>query len=368
MLFDIGHGMAKCSVPEQLAIKYGMATKNQQQLVSVTDRLLGAQVWYNAERGRKPQTFTQDAALADPTDGGRTCDFCQWRTLTAIDVFGRIERSHAVSASNLFKYCQPFHGLVLFRHHHPLHFSLPQLSDLLLVAQEWFDRAAAAQPSARHPFFLWNCGARAGASQFHGHAQVALSQVPFPGAEALAAAAQRYASAVPGADYYGDLIRAHRAAGLLLEHALGDRRAWCYASLVPTKDMELVVQGANLGCPCFQALLHTALRALIDRLGSATFNVGIFNIRCGGQGSGVQSSLRRGESGAAGDQMPGALEAPTMNFGAEPPVLARIVSRGKLSSRASDYGGLEVFGKASIGNTDPYRVFAALQSQLQSQL
>lgn len=43
----------------------------------------------------------------------------------------------------------------------------------------------------------------------------------------------------------------------------------------------------------------------------------------------------------------------------------RVVSRGKLSSRASDFGGLEVFGKASIGNTDPYRVFAALQSQLQ---
>ena len=45
---------------------------------------------------------------------------------------------------------------------------------------------------------------------------------------------------------------------------------------------------------------------------------------------------------------------------------SRIVSRGKIGSRASDYGGLEVFGKASIGNTDPYRVFAALQAQLQS--
>lgn len=46
--------------------------------------------------------------------------------------------------------------------------------------------------------------------------------------------------------------------------------------------MELVVQGAGLGCPCFQLLLHAALRALLDRLGVATFNVGIFNIRCSG--------------------------------------------------------------------------------------
>ncbi|KAK9905646.1 hypothetical protein WJX75_003820 [Coccomyxa subellipsoidea] len=341
-------------VTEALSIKYGMDADNKQQVVSVTDRVLGTQVWYNAERGRKPQSFTEEPNLADPTDGGRTCDFCQWRTLTALDVFGRIERTHAISASNLFKYCQPFHGLVLFRHHDPLKFSLPQLSDLLQVAEEWFERASAAQPSARHPFFLWNCGPRAGASQFHGHAQVALSQIPFPGCEALTVAAERYAAALPGADYYGDLIRAHRAAGLMHEHALGDKRAWCYASLAPTKDMELVVQGASLGCPCFQLLLHTALRALIDRLGVATFNVGIFNVCCSGD--------RNSSAPDVGATM---LAADGTGY-SRPPILARIVSRGKSSSRASDYGGLEVFGKASIGNTDPYRVFAALQAQLQS--
>ena len=89
----------------------------------------------------------------------------------------RIERQHAVTASNLFKYCQPCHGLVLFKHHQPLEFTRAQLSDLLLCAQGWFRAARSGQPSACHPFFLWNCGARAGASQFHGHAQVALSEV-----------------------------------------------------------------------------------------------------------------------------------------------------------------------------------------------
>jgi len=37
----------------------GFALDNQQQVVSVTDRVLGSQVWYNVERSRKPQTFTQ---------------------------------------------------------------------------------------------------------------------------------------------------------------------------------------------------------------------------------------------------------------------------------------------------------------------
>lgn len=55
-------------------------------------------------------------------------------------------------------------------------------------------------------------------------------QVPFPGCEALAAAARRYAAVRPGADYYGDLTRAHRAAGLLHEHAVGDRRCTACSS------------------------------------------------------------------------------------------------------------------------------------------
>lgn len=49
-------------------------------------------------------------------------DFCQWQDYTAADTFGRFETEYAVTASNLFKYCQPCHGLVLFKHHDPLHF------------------------------------------------------------------------------------------------------------------------------------------------------------------------------------------------------------------------------------------------------
>lgn len=40
------------------------------------------------------------------------------------------------------------------------------------------------------------------------------------------------------------------------------------------------------------------------------------------------------------------------------------MSRGKLSSQASDFGGLEVFAGASIGHTDPFVVAAALQKAM----
>ncbi len=49
--------------------------------------------------------------------------------------------------------------------------------------------------------------------------------------------------------------------------------------------MEVVVIGKSLESADFQHLLYVALRALIDKLGAATFNVGIFNIRVPGSDS-----------------------------------------------------------------------------------
>lgn len=67
---------------------------------------------------------------------------------------------------------EPSHGIVLFKHHNPLQFTQEQLSDLLDASWLWFQASHKLNPHAREPFFLWNCLPRAGASQYHGHAQV----------------------------------------------------------------------------------------------------------------------------------------------------------------------------------------------------
>ena len=59
-----------------------------------------------------------DALGAMPgAQGGDGCDFCNWRELTAECTWGRLEETHAVSASNLFK----VHGHTYFhtwnKHH-----------------------------------------------------------------------------------------------------------------------------------------------------------------------------------------------------------------------------------------------------------
>lgn len=111
---------------------------------------------------------------------------------------------------------------------------------------------------------------------------------------------------------------------------------------------------AGLGSPAFTWALHAALRALIDTLGSQAFNVGILNVPCGGAGSWENGEVD--EVGRGGGAHDGATQPPLM--------LARVVSRGLMSSLTSDYGSLEVIGGASIGHTDPYVVIAAVEAQL----
>ena len=95
----------------------------------------------------------------------------------SIPLNSRIETPRVVSASNLFKYCAPGHGLLVFRHHHPLEFDSATVHDLMQCTQEWINKASQQHPTALYPLFVWNCLERSGGSQFHGHAQIMLSEV-----------------------------------------------------------------------------------------------------------------------------------------------------------------------------------------------
>ena len=55
--------------------------------------------------------------------------------------------------------------------------------------------------------------------------------------------------------------------------------------------MEVVVIGRRLDCTDFQLLLFVGLRTLIERLGAATFNVGIFNISLDPSGANTRQAV-----------------------------------------------------------------------------
>ncbi|KAK3240162.1 hypothetical protein CYMTET_49980 [Cymbomonas tetramitiformis] len=348
-IFKVREHPGTLVVSEELAEKYGgLAGERRQRVLSVTNVVITQQTLFNEERTKKPQTFFDTGVgLDDPTSGGgAACDFCQWETLTAEDEWGRVETANVVTASNLFK-AHGLHGCLLFKHHDPLQFTSEQVSQLLSAADEWLQQAHAVRPDAQHPLLLWNCLPRAGASQFHGHAQIMLSSVDFPEFERLRHGALEYASSgskshvdpeAAVAQYYRDVARAHRAVGLLREFGTEGDKVQCYANMSPLKDMEVVLIGRHLTSSAFATALHNILRCLIDDRGVRTFNVGI---------SGMALGSGQAREGSQAAQIAA-------------PVVARIVSRGSLKSRASDFGALELFGGSSIGHSDPYRVMASL--------
>lgn len=245
--------------------------------------------------------------------------------------------------------------MVLFKDHDPLQWDFGQFKDLVDCSEEWFQRAykqnypissnstrdGVTLPSpSLYPLFVWNCLGRAGASQFHGHAQLMLSHTPYP------ALSHQYDTINKQPSYWQDVAAAHASVELTI-NADADANVTAFPSICPWKDSEIVVlNGADnkMTNPGFQKLLYAAMRTLIDELGINTFNVAMYNMR----GIGEEEKEKE-ERGGGGEGLP---------------LVARIVGRGKVSSAASDFGGLEVFGQASIAHNDPYLVSKALKAQV----
>jgi len=305
----------------------------------VRDLVVGNEAVFNESRKKKPRGFRGGSgggavACLDPLaeDGSGRCDFCEWKTATAADSWGRAERPGAVTASNLWRLGAQ-HGLCLFKRHDPLDFSRDDLVDVLEASQDWFEASLAASGRSR-PLFIWNCLPRAGASQFHGHAQLFLGDEHLPQPRRVWEGDARHRRA-HGVGYIEDLAAAHDEFGVLhrvrrpsrgTEGApsltLQGEGACIFPSLCPAQDMELNVIGAGLRDPGFQQAMFMALRFLIDDLGVTSFGACIY-------AEAVEPAYQQ--------------------------MLARIVSRGGTEgNRSSDYGSLEVFGGVSVGKTSPF--------------
>jgi hypothetical protein len=136
-----------------------------------------------------------------------------------------------------------------------------------------------------------------------------------------------------------------------------------YPSLTPVKDQEVVILGSAMDCKTFSRALHGVLRTLIDDLGSQTFNVVVFGMDTAPKAEAGSAT----ESKELGNRRLASVPESTNGFSRREelqvvnPVVARVVVRGPVNAKASDFGALEVLCGASIGRTDPYRVHEALQ-------
>jgi hypothetical protein len=307
-----------------------VAAVTRQKVVRITNLITLEEALFNRLRCLRPAEFREKESLEAQLDkAGRDDLFASPADTTPEDPFGRVLGKHCVTASNIAKY-DGLHGVVIYHDFYPLRFSQEQLSDYIDVSLEWARKAHAHEPQASYFFLIWNCLWRAGASIQHGHVQVMLARGRhYARIERLRRASLDYRQRFD-ADYFSDLFRAHESVGCAL--AKGGVRL--LAHLSPFKDNEVIILGDKLNLS-FKKRLYEVLTCFRDRLSILSFNLGL-----------VTPPLAETEESWQGF-----------------PVVAWLVDRGDLASRASDVGGMEIYAASVIGS-DPLELARQLQGHL----
>ena len=301
-----------------------LADVETQRIVRVSNVVTGEGTLFNELRARRPvrggmrdaddmAAQLRDDPWAEPLKG------------TPEDLFGRRSNAYGLTAANVAKY-DAAHSIVMFTEPDPLAFTRESVIGQFELAGEWLRAAHEEDPEARYPYVMWNCLWRAGGSIVHGHAQMSLARDRhYAKIERLRSDAERY-RATYGSSYFDDFIATHEALGLA--HRVGGVSV--LAHLTPLKEKECVVIGDAFDAG-FAGAVHGVLASFRDSLSVRSFNVGVL--------------------------MPPPAESTESWAGF--PLVARIVDRGSLDTRTSDFGGMELFAESVVA-ADPFAVHQAL--------
>jgi hypothetical protein len=334
-LYTVSAGGGGLKLPEQMQPwvkkQFGsLAAITEQKIIRITNRVTLEEAIFNPLRGLRPGEARQAGRLEEQLNEARKTDiFANPGEMTPENSFGRVAGKHCITASNVARY-EGLHGLVIFNEFHPLKFSREQVVDYLDTAWEWAGKAHQENPAAKYFLLTWNCLWRAGASIYHGHAQVSLaSGRAYAKIEALRRLARGYTQRC-GNNYFNDLFNIHHALGL----AATANGVQVLVPLTPFKDNELMIMGKELNLS-FKETVYKALAFFRDKLGVKSFNLSL-----------VTPPL-----------------SPTEESWQGFPVLCRLVDRGSLKSQTSDIGGVEIYG-ASVVASDPFELFTKLRNHL----
>ena len=246
--------------------------------------------------------------------------FCNPLKSTPADSFGRVKGTYSTTCSNVAKY-EGLHGVTIFKDHDPWNLSEAKVHDYLTTALKWTEKAKKTDKTALYPLVMWNCLWRASASLVHGHMQMVVSKKRHvPAAEIYERTAEIYATN-NGSDFYEDWFEAHKAVNLDLS-----KKIHSFVNLTPKKDKEVVIISHN-----FNKAVSKAVYATVQgykKMGVESFNMLML----------VPSPKK------------------------EIPYIIRLVNRGKLSQRTTDFGAMEIYANASVIETDPYKVRKVLKT------
>lgn len=298
----------------------------EQVIVKILDKLVFEEALYNELRAKRPIQAKENEDFEKIIKQSAGGPFSKPLQLTPEDMFGRIKGKHCVTASNVAKY-DGMHGLVVFKKHNPLDFNQEDLYDYFDTALKWFEKAHKTNEKAIYPFLLWNCLWRSGASIIHGHIQMVLGEgFHYGDVEKENKVRLEYHKKYKS-DYFKDFFRIHKQIGLGFE----EEGQQIFMNIVPREDKEVTIIAKKLDRNCVRAIYKIA-KCLTDDFGVVSFNLGV-----------VFPPLKK------------------MQNWKDFPVIVRIVDRGKLSSKTTDIGGMEIYDMGNVISTDPYKVFEKIK-------
>ncbi|BFZ08752.1 hypothetical protein BsWGS_11791 [Bradybaena similaris] len=305
-----------------------------QDIIHIVNEFSREHTVFNPLRDKRPIQPPEQSELEYFDDllksTAKTCDFCDFKNFTAEDTFGRVESTHAFSASNIFK-IESLHAVLALKQHDPLHWSLEVFLDLFRLTETWIKKAHTHNPQARYPALIWDVLPKCGASQVHPHLQLVLDLERYHGEiEAWRKGAQEYYN-IHNSNYFTDLVAVYSALNLTVTYG----SAVAFASLVPKRDHEMVVMAREPNTD-FYTLLYLVLRAFVDDLHKMCYSMGL--------------------AYPAVDTQEGRL-----------PIFARTITRGYVTDMRSDVSSFEMFLATNV-NIDPYKTIDIVKNSMNQKL
>ena len=293
-----------------------------QKILKVVNRWTYESALYNYLRAFRPGVNIRDKEklqdwIKKNIEGSlEDCDFCYPEKYTPEDEFGRIYGKYCITAANLARF-DSFHSLLIFKRHNPLEFTEEEFSDYIDTAFRWFSKVSNFSPEYRYHVLMWNCLPRAGASQIHGHMQMLAAKNIYPKMMLILDSAIRYRKEI-GYGYFDSLYNIHNMLGLSIKRK--DIEILCY--ITPIKENEVFIIAKNVN-DTLKNILYGILRKFIDDLDILNFNLSLYEI-------------------------------PENEFDTSRYII-RIVDRGNILSKTSDFASMELYASSVIAH-DPLRL------------
>jgi hypothetical protein len=313
----------KLKLPESLKNwankKFGNC--ESQKIIRITNKFTFESTLFNELRAKRPIEAKVSEDLNEIIEKSKGGAFCNPFEKTPSDIFGRIEGKHCITASNIAKY-DYLHAVIVFKDHNPFVSDAEKIRDFLKVALKWFEKANEYDKNAIHPFFMWNCLWKAGASLIHGHAQILISEEPY-GKQAFLNNIRKNYYLTYKREYFEDIYEIHKSLGLAFTY----NKTKIMAYLTPIKEKEFLLLSDD-----FLELAKpiSLILKCYYKLGVRSFNLAIF--------------------------------MPPLN--SKDTFLARIVDRGNPLERTSDIGGMELYAGTSVVASDPFILIEKLKDFL----